>query len=145
MFLSAGTMTGDAIVNANGDDLGTLEEIMIDVESGEVAYAVLSYGGLMGMGNKLFAIPWEMLEIQPAEKRFQLDVPEERLKEAPGFDKSDWPDTSDEVWAEGIDRFWYGDEGRARIPRATSVAPSNMPSRGTTGSSGATTEARRTA
>ncbi len=114
MFLSAGTMTGDAIVNADGEDLGTLEEIMIDVDSGEVAYAVLSYGGLMGMGNRLFAIPWEMLEIRPEEKRFQLDVPEDRLREAPGFDKNDWPQTSDDVWAESIDQFWYGGDGRSR-------------------------------
>ncbi|MCO5381646.1 MAG: PRC-barrel domain-containing protein [Methanosarcina barkeri] len=57
-FLSASTIKGDKVVNRAGEDLGKIEELMIDLEDGRVAYAVLSFGGFLGMGNKLFAIPW---------------------------------------------------------------------------------------
>ncbi|MBZ0303832.1 MAG: PRC-barrel domain-containing protein, partial [Anaerolineae bacterium] len=61
LLLSATTLIGDGVKNSAGEDLGKLTEIMLDVESGRVAYAVLSFGGVLGLGNKLFAIPWEAL------------------------------------------------------------------------------------
>ena len=93
--LSASTITGDAVVNANGDKLGQIEELMIDLENGRVAYAVLSFGGFLGIGDKLFAIPFEALQLDPENHRFVLDVAREKLEQAPGFDKSRWPDFAD--------------------------------------------------
>jgi sporulation protein YlmC with PRC-barrel domain len=91
--LSASTLIGDSIVNREGDDLGDLEELMIDLTSGRIAYAVLSFGGFLGLGEKLFAIPWDALAVDQEEERLILDVDEEMLEDAPGFDKNDWPAT----------------------------------------------------
>lgn len=90
--LSTDTISGDAVKNRAGDDLGEIKELMIDVVSGRVAYAVLSFGGFLGLGNKLFALPWSALELDAANKCFILDVTKEQLTKAPGFDKDNWPD-----------------------------------------------------
>ena len=96
--LSAGTLTGDEVKNSAGEKIGKVEELMIDIESGSVSYAVLSFGGFMGIGNKYFAIPWAMLEIDTEEKCFRLDVTKEALEEAPGFDKDNWPQVVTRDW-----------------------------------------------
>jgi sporulation protein YlmC with PRC-barrel domain len=92
--LAATTIIGDKVVNPAGEQLGSLKELMIDLDEGRVAYAVLSFGGFLGMGDKLFAIPWEALILDPAEHAFILDVDKEVLKNAPGFDKDHWPDNA---------------------------------------------------
>jgi sporulation protein YlmC with PRC-barrel domain len=83
--MDAASLTGDAVVNTVGDDLGKIEAIMLDVASGRIAYAVLSFGGFLGMGTKLFAIPWSALTLDAAQRRFVLDATKERLESAPGF------------------------------------------------------------
>src|SRR5450432_4544107 len=82
--LAASTLAGDSVRNAAGEDLGKLDELMIDIPSGRVAYAVLSFGGVMRMGNKLFAVPWNALRIDEDEKCFILDVDKSTLESAPG-------------------------------------------------------------
>ena len=94
-ILSAGTLSGDSVRNSAGEDLGEIDEIMIDIPSGRVAYAVLSFGGILNMGNKLFAVPWSALRVDEDEKCFILDVDAAMLESAPGFDKNDWPDMAD--------------------------------------------------
>lgn len=106
VVLSASTLTGDGIRNPQGEDLGSLHEIMLDVESGRISYAVLSFGGVLGLGNKLFAIPWSALTLSTAEHKFILDIPRDRLEKAPGFDKSDWPDFADRTWGEKIHSYY---------------------------------------
>ena len=93
--LAASTLAGDSVRNAAGEDLGTIDEIMIDIPTGRVAYAVLSFGGFLGVGNKLFAVPWSALKVDEDEKCFVLNVDKRTIKSAPGFDKDDWPDMSD--------------------------------------------------
>ena len=90
--LSATTMIGDKVVSPEGDDLGTLKELMIDLDEGRVNYAVLSFGGFLGMGDKLFAVPWEALTINTEDHTFILNVDKGQLEDAPGFDKDHWPD-----------------------------------------------------
>ena len=107
--LSASTLLGDNVYNPEGEKLGSIKELMLDVDLGRVAYAVLSFGGFLGMGDKLFAIPFETLRLNPEKEHFLLDVPKERLKEAPGFDKDDWPSTADRAWGKEIHSF-YGVE-----------------------------------
>jgi sporulation protein YlmC with PRC-barrel domain len=109
MVLSASTMIDDEVCNPAGESLGKIEELMIDVTAGRIAYAVLSFGGFLGLGNKLFAIPWMMLSVNADEHTFILDVDRERLQDAPGFDKDDWPLTSDKEWLNEVYRF-YGYE-----------------------------------
>src|SRR5215470_18538174 len=85
----------ERVRNSAGEDLGKIEELVIDVNTGRVAYAVLSFGGVLKMGNKLFAIPWEALRLDPQNKQFILNVDKTRLENATGFDKLNWPDMAD--------------------------------------------------
>jgi sporulation protein YlmC with PRC-barrel domain len=114
-ILSAGTLTGDDVCNSKGETLGSIQEIMLDTERGEISYAVLSSGGFLGMGDRLFAVPWSSLKLDAENKRFILDVSADRLKAAPGFDKSHWPDMADAAWATSIHSY-YGT--RSGPPRA---------------------------
>jgi sporulation protein YlmC with PRC-barrel domain len=104
--LSASTITGDEVRNPEGDDLGKIEEVMLDMGSGRISYAVLSFGGVMGLGDKLFAIPWSALELDPDNKCFVLDVEKEKLENAPGFDKDNWPSFADNAWATQIHSYY---------------------------------------
>ncbi|MGH8770702.1 MAG: PRC-barrel domain-containing protein [Burkholderiales bacterium] len=104
--LSASTITGDEVRNPEGQDLGKIEEVMLDMGSGRISYAVLSFGGMLGMGDKLFAIPWSALELDPDNKCFVLDVDKEALKNAPGFDKDNWPSMADNNWATQIHSYY---------------------------------------
>ena len=95
--MAASTLEGDDVINRTGEKLGTIQEIMLDVPSGRIAYAVLSHGGLLGVGDRLFAIPWRALTLDTENKCFILDVAKERLSIAPGFDKDHWPAMADGV------------------------------------------------
>lgn len=108
-LMGADTLIGNDVVNMRDEDLGDIKEIMIEMATGKVSYAVLSFGSFMGVGEKLFAVPWAALTLDTQNKRFVLDVEKERLKSAPGFDKSDWPDMADQSWARGIHSY-YGTE-----------------------------------
>jgi hypothetical protein len=79
---------------------------MIDVPRGRVAYAVLSFGGLFGVGDKLFAIPWDALILDTSRHCFVLDADKEHLKHAPGFDKDHWPSMADPGWAIDVHTFY---------------------------------------
>ena len=92
---SLDSLVGTRVVNLEGEDLGKIEEIMLDLEHGTVAYAVLSFGGLLGFGDKLFAVPWESLSVDQGNERMFLNVPKARLKDAKGFDKFEWPNDAD--------------------------------------------------
>jgi sporulation protein YlmC with PRC-barrel domain len=104
--LAASTMDGDNVKNAAGENLGKVNDIMIDIPSGKVAYAVLSFGGVLGIGNKLFAVPWNALTLDEDEKCFILNVDKQTLESAPGFDKDNWPDMTDNTWATGVFRHY---------------------------------------
>ena len=105
-LMGANTLLGNDVYNKDGQDLGDIKEFMIDMASGKVAYAVLSFGGLLGMGDKLFAVPWAALTLDTVNKRFTLNVPKEVLKDAPGFDQHRWPSMSDRTWASGVHEFY---------------------------------------
>jgi sporulation protein YlmC with PRC-barrel domain len=104
--LSATTLIGDRVVNRKGEDLGKIEDLMIDPEQGRVGYAVLSFGGFLGMGDKLFAVPMQALQLSREDKQFILDVDKERLKNAPGFDKDNWPDMSDRTFGTTVYSYY---------------------------------------
>jgi len=93
--LSATSINGTNVVNLKGEDIGHVEDMMIDLSTGHIMYAVLSFGGLLGIGNKLFAVPFESFTIDQEDEKFILDVDKDRLKDAPGFDKDNWPKHSD--------------------------------------------------
>jgi sporulation protein YlmC with PRC-barrel domain len=112
--MGAKTLIGEDVYGNNDEYLGDIKEIMLDMRDGHVAYAVLSFGGFIGLGEKLFAIPWEALKLDTVNKRFLLAADKEKLKDAPGFDKDDWPDMADTSWATSVNSY-YG------VSRAPSV------------------------
>lgn len=105
-LMGADTLLGNDVYNNRDEDLGDIKEIMLDMQSGRVAYAVLSFGGFLGVGEKLFAVPWNALKLDTVNKRFVLDVDKERLSNAPGFDKDDWPDMQDPTWSQEIHAYY---------------------------------------
>lgn len=105
-IMSADTLQGDKVVNSQGEDLGDIETIMLDVPKGRIAYAVLSFGGLMGLGGKFFAIPWEALTLDADRECFVLDIDKGRLKDAPGFDEDHWPEMGDLQWATQVHSYY---------------------------------------
>jgi sporulation protein YlmC with PRC-barrel domain len=104
--LSASSLTGDRVVDGTGTDIGKIEDLMIDVITGHVAYAVVSFGGFLGFGDKLFAMPWSSLAIDETNKRFVCTVSKTQLENAPGFDKQHWPDLSDVGYASSVYRHY---------------------------------------
>ncbi len=104
--MAADTLQGDEVFNRQGENLGEIKSIMIDVPTGQVAYAVLSCGGFLGMGDKLFAIPWKTLTLDADNKCFVVNLDKERLKNAPGFDKDHWPSMVDQRWATEVHSYY---------------------------------------
>src|SRR5262245_55053171 len=81
-------LMGKKVINTANENLGKLEDIVVDATSGRILYGVLSFGGFMGMGDKLFAVPWDALELPADAKSLVLSVGKDRLKSAEGFDKN---------------------------------------------------------
>ncbi|MDX1520285.1 MAG: PRC-barrel domain-containing protein [Anaerolineae bacterium] len=104
--LSASSINGDDVKNPQGEHLGHIEDLMVDLNNGRISYAVLSFGGFLGMGDKLFAIPMEALTLDAENKEFILNVSEEKLENAPGFDKDNWPDMADRQFATDIYNYY---------------------------------------
>lgn len=92
-------LIGKAVTNNSNENLGRIEDIVVDANSGRILYAVLSFGGFMGMGDKWFAVPWQSLQLPADAVKFVFNVDKDRLKNAEGFDKSKWPDFANEQWA----------------------------------------------
>jgi sporulation protein YlmC with PRC-barrel domain len=105
-LMGADTLVGNDVYNPKGESIGDIKEIMLDMRSGRVAYAVLSFNAFLGMGGKLFAVPWNALELDTEHKRFTLNVDKERLQGAPGFDKSRWPNMADQSWQKEIHNYY---------------------------------------
>ena len=100
------TLIGNNVYNHKDEALGDIKEIMLDINIGKAAYAVLSFGGFLGIADKLFAVPWSALKLDAANKRFVLNVEKERLESAPGFDKDHWPDMADPTWQNTISTYY---------------------------------------
>lgn len=108
--VSASKIIGEAVENRQKENLGKIHELVIDAKEGRLAYAVLSFGGFMGMGNKLFALPWKAFEFSNTENKLILNVDKKKLETAPGFDKdAKWPDFADRTWGDSIYKY-YGYE-----------------------------------
>lgn len=104
--LKASEVMGYTVKNAEGQELGEIEDLVIDPEHGRIAYAVLSFGGFLGMGDKLFAIPWDAMKPLPAQETIMFDVTKEKLENAPGFDKNNWPDMADREWGSKVYKYY---------------------------------------
>lgn len=110
-LMGAKTLTGDHVHNLQNEHLGEIKEFLLEMSTGKVAYAVMSSGGVLSLGEKLFAVPWEALTLDTANKRFTMNVSKERIENAPGFDTDDWPDMADQQWASQLHSY-YGTSAR---------------------------------
>ncbi|TCG04703.1 photosystem reaction center subunit H [Paraburkholderia steynii] len=104
--MAAAALDGNTVLSADGNDVGKIKEIMLDVRTGHVAYAVLTSGGFLGIGGKLLAIPWGMLSLDTSCKRFVLSASSEQIRNAPGFDKDNWPAMADPNWAATVHAYY---------------------------------------
>lgn len=104
----ASKIMGTAVKNPNGDKLGEIKDLVLNPDNGQVVYAVVTFGGVMGMGNKLFAIPWQALHWSAERGNYALNMDKSTLKTAPGFDKKHWPDSADswDLQREGLQQFY---------------------------------------
>jgi sporulation protein YlmC with PRC-barrel domain len=94
------------VINLEGKSIGTIDDLVVDIDTGRIVYAVLEFGGFMGVSDKLFAVPWQSLSSVPAEGIFILDQSKAKLEKAPGFDRDNWPDLGDRSWGAGIYEFY---------------------------------------
>jgi len=100
---AASTLMGHRVLTAAGEEPGNIEEIMLDLKSGRIAYAVLSFSGFPGI-NKRFPVPWNALRIEAAE--FILDIDQKTFEGAPDFDRDDWPDMADPVFGRAVHKHY---------------------------------------
>ncbi|MBE0599564.1 MAG: PRC-barrel domain-containing protein, partial [Desulfuromonadales bacterium] len=103
--MPADFLVGERVIDPSGEDLGKLEEMIISAATGRVLYAIISFGGIFGLGEKLFALPWSMLRHQRENRCFVLPLSKEQLKAAPGFERHSWP-AMDRRWERRIYRFY---------------------------------------
>jgi sporulation protein YlmC with PRC-barrel domain len=107
-FLRASKLVGMNVKNGQGENLGDVKDIILDTERGQIVYAVVSFGGFLGMGDKLFAVPWNALRHPEGANRdyYVLNVDKETLKTAPGFNENTWPDMANRSWQEDVYRYY---------------------------------------
>lgn len=115
--LSTSTLTGTKVENIRGDKLGSIKDLMIDLQSGEVLYAVLSHGGFLGIGTDYFAVPMQAFKFSKDDsKTIKLDVDDDVLDNAPGFDKDSWPSTSSTDFTDTVyEHYGYDRKSRTRV------------------------------
>ena len=90
--IAAARVQGTAVTNPAHENLGSIRDVVLDKYDGAVRYAVLEFGGFLGLGTKLFALPWELLHYEESEDAYVLNIPKDVLEAAPGFNSDDWPD-----------------------------------------------------
>jgi sporulation protein YlmC with PRC-barrel domain len=86
------------VINPAGEDLGQVQDFMLDMKHGRIAFVVVAFGGVLGLNDKWFALPWEILDWSPNRKKFILNMPRETLEQAPGLDKRKWKQEIDLSW-----------------------------------------------
>ncbi|MFN2354964.1 MAG: PRC-barrel domain-containing protein [Desulfopila sp.] len=97
---------GSTVRNMDGEELGTIEDIIVDIDTGQVMYAVMDFGGFLGIGGKLFPVNWQALAPLPSEGIFFLDIEKDKLKSAPAYDMASLPDMGDRRWGQEIAAFY---------------------------------------
>ena len=104
----AAALAGDPVVNRAGEELGVLEHMILDLARGRLVYAIVARGGVLGLGDRLYAVPWSALERDALRDCFVADLDPAHLDAAPWFDPRHWPEMDDE-WARRVHAH-YGKE-----------------------------------
>src|SRR5438445_13888150 len=102
----ATALLNDRVRNNAGEDVGKIEDIVLDPNSGTIRYAILSFSSMPGMGDRLFAIPWTLLNVSPSREYTVLNIDKSRLAGAPGFTRDHWPDVADPAWQRQIHEYY---------------------------------------
>ncbi|MDI9818178.1 MULTISPECIES: PRC-barrel domain-containing protein [unclassified Legionella] len=105
-IVKASEITGVVVKNLEGENLGTINEVVIDKAFGKVNYLVLDFGGILGFGSKYFALPWHLFKYDTIEDCFIISMDKKRLENAPGFDKEHWPDFAASEFTAKIDKYY---------------------------------------
>ena len=118
-YLSSTSLVGTTVRNREGETLGDLKDLMVDLTNGRVEYAVLDFGGFLGIGNKLFAVPLEAFRPDTVEEQLVLDIDKARLENAPGFDSDNWPNAADDSFTEQVYAYYGHTDAyrRSRLAR----------------------------
>lgn len=96
--LASRGLSGNKVYNPAGEEIGQVEEIMIDLPTGKVAYVAMTFGGLLRMGMKWYAVPWNVLTVDEDRQCFVLDIDKDTVDSLPGFDPAQWPDEPAPGW-----------------------------------------------
>ena len=104
--VKASEITGTKVKNLAGENLGEINEVVIDKSQGKISYLVLDFGGLFGFGNKFFAMPWNLFTYDQEDDNYVIKLDKERLKNSPGFDKDHWPNFSEIEFVASINKYY---------------------------------------
>jgi sporulation protein YlmC with PRC-barrel domain len=96
--MRASQLIGSKVMDKQGNELGKIEDVVLDLQGGKVHAAVLEFGGIAGMGEKSYAFPISDLQPAKGNKQFTMNIDKEKLKNAQGFAKGQWPEMDDEYW-----------------------------------------------
>jgi len=102
--LTAGSIIGDSVKNPQGESIGKIKDIMLNLKDGRVQYLIIEFGGFIGFGEKLFAVPFSALKLNAINKDFVLNIEKDFLVKAPGFDKDHWPETNGHYF--DVNSYW---------------------------------------
>lgn len=105
-LMSCDVLVGEIVVNRAEEALGELAHLMFDMATGRIAYAVLARGGVLGLGERLHAIPWSAVAFDARRQCLVVDIERERMERAPGFDRSRWPAMADAGWQRTLEEFY---------------------------------------
>jgi sporulation protein YlmC with PRC-barrel domain len=105
-LLRSSTLFSYRIKSPQGEDLGKIEEVMIDMEIKRIAYAVLSFGGFWGLGDKWVPVPWDALAFKADEKVLILNIEKEKLQKAPNFERATLPELANRQWGAVIHTYY---------------------------------------
>ena len=114
-ILRVSEVIGTTVENTQGDNLGDIHDVVVDPSDSSIAYAVLAAGGFLGLGEKYFAIPWRAFQMVTDDddktevERMILDADKDRMQNAPGFDKDNWPDMANPEWGQTVHTY-YGQQ-----------------------------------
>ncbi len=105
-LISSEKVDGTAVYNGAGDRLGTVHHLMIDKFTGQVEYAVMSFGGFLGIGESYNPLPWRVLDYDTRMGGYVVDIDRSRLERAPRYTPSTTPDWTDRSYRSRIDEYW---------------------------------------
>ena len=111
-LISSDKVEGTAVYDRNGNKLGTVSNVMLDKRSGQVAYAVLSFGGFLGMGSSYHPLPWNQLTYDSNQGGYVVDLTKEQLEGAPAYSASNEARWDDPKYGRQIDEYYASVEGR---------------------------------